>query len=271
MDFIQTLILAIVQGITEFLPISSSAHTILTSLFLGWKEQGVTFDLALNVGTLLAVVIYFRKEVIEIVRDTLASLIQRKKVGLSSLGWFIAFATIPAGLFGLFLKDYIDVLRASDAMAWIILFTTVFYAILLWAADKYGKKIKPMEAMNLKNAMIIGLAQALALIPGTSRSGVTITTGLFLGYDFQTASRFSFLMAIPVIFLATSVMLAKAAVTPEFSVMWGDFFLGFAISFCTAMLAIHYFLKWLNRFGMMPYVIYRLALGAVLLTFILVK
>lgn len=264
MDTLQTFILAIVQGITEFLPISSSAHLILTSQFLGWQDQGVTFDLALNVGTLLAVVIYFRKDVVEIVRDTLASVVQRKKVGTSSLGWFIAFATIPAGLFGLFLMDIVDSHLRSP---WVILFTTVFYAILLWASDKYGKKIKPMEEMNLKNAMIIGVAQALALIPGTSRSGVTITAGLFLGYDFQTASRFSFLMAIPVIFLATAVKITDDALSLG-NLPWGSFILGCAVSFVTAMLAIHYFLKWLNRFGMMPYVIYRLALAVVLLVFI---
>lgn len=267
MDFIQTLILAIVQGITEFLPISSSAHLILTSQFLGWQDQGVTFDLALNVGTLLAVVVYFRKDVVEIVRDTLASLVQRKKVGTSSLGWFIAFATIPAGLFGLFLMDIVDTHLRNP---WVILFTTVFYAILLWAADKYGKKVKPMEKMNFKNAMLIGVAQALALIPGTSRSGVTITAGLFLGYDFQTASRFSFLMAIPVIFLATAVKITDDALSLG-NLPWGSFFLGCGIAFITAILAIHYFLKWLNRFGMMPYVIYRLLLGVVLLGFILIK
>ncbi|PID64089.1 MAG: undecaprenyl-diphosphatase [Gammaproteobacteria bacterium] len=270
MDFIQTLILAVVQGITEFLPISSSGHLILTSQFLGWPDQGVTFDLALNVGTLLAVVIYFRRDVGVIIRDTLLSLLRRQKVGTSSLGWFIAFATIPAGLFGLLLMDHIDNLRQSDAMAWIILFTTVFYAVLLWASDKYGKKIKPMEKMTFKNAMIIGLAQALALIPGTSRSGVTITAGLFLGYDFKTASRFSFLMAIPVIFLATAVKITDDALSLD-NLPWGEFFLGFVISFVTAMLAIHYFLKWLERFGMMPYVLYRFALAGVLLAFILMK
>lgn len=264
MDFIQTLILAIVQGITEFLPISSSAHLILTSQFLGWKDQGVTFDLALNVGTLLAVVIYFRKDVMTIVKDTLASIVQRKKVGTSSLGWMIAFATIPAGLFGLFLMDIVDTHLRSP---WVILFTTIFYAILLWLSDKYGKKIKPMESMNFKNAMIIGVAQALALIPGTSRSGVTITTALFLGYDFQTASRFSFLMAIPVIFLATAVKITDDALSLD-SLPWGDFIIGCAISFITAMLAIHYFLKWLNRWGMTPYVIYRLLLGVVIAAFI---
>lgn len=267
MDFIQTLVLAIVQGLTEFLPISSSAHLILTSQFLGWKDQGVTFDLALNVGTLLAVVIYFRKDVQEIVRDTLASLVQRKKVGTSSLGWFIAFATIPAGLFGLFLMDIVDTYLRNP---WVILFTTVFYAVLLWMADKHGKKAQSMDAMTFKNAMIIGLAQALALIPGTSRSGVTITAGLFLGYDFQTASRFSFLMAIPVIFLATAVKITDDALSLG-NLPWASFIIGCLLSFVTAMFAIHYFLRWLNRFGLVPYVIYRLLLGAVLLSFILAK
>ncbi len=265
MDFIQTFILAIVQGITEFLPISSSAHLILTSQFLGWKDQGVTFDLALNVGTLLAVVIYFRTDVIVLLRDTFASLFQRKKVGMSSLGWYIAFATIPAGLFGLFLMDYVDTYLRSP---YVILFTTIFYAILLWLSDKYGKKIKPMEKMNFKNAMIIGVSQALALIPGTSRSGVTITTALFLGYDFQTASRFSFLMSIPVIFLATAVKITDDAISLG-SLPWGSFIIGCAISFVTAFLTIHYFLKWLNRWGMTPYVVYRLLLGVVIAAFIL--
>lgn len=264
MDFLQTFILAIVQGITEFLPISSSAHLILTSQFLGWKDQGVTFDLALNVGTLLAVIIYFRKDVGMIIRDTLASIIQRQKVGRSTLGWYIAFATIPAGLFGLFLMDIVDTHLRKP---WVILFTTVFYAILLWLADQYGKKIKGIDQMNMKNAIIIGIAQALALIPGTSRSGITITTALFLGYDFQTASRFSFLMAIPVIFLATAVKITDDALTLD-NLPWGSFILGCAIAFITAILAIHYFLKWLNHFGMTPYVIYRLLLGAVIAAFI---
>lgn len=264
MDLLQTFILAVVQGITEFLPISSSAHTILTSMFLGWQDQGVTFDLALNVGTLFAVVIYFRKDVITLISDTLASIIKRQHVGQSKLGWYIALATIPAGLFGLFLMDIVD---SHLRNPFVILFTTVFYAILLWLSDRYGKKIKPMSQMNLKNAMIIGATQALALIPGTSRSGVTITTALFLGYDFQTASRFSFLMAIPVIFLATAVKITDDALTLD-NLPWMSFVIGCIISFITAMLAIHYFLKWLNRFGMMPYVIYRLLLGLVLTVFI---
>lgn len=264
MNFIQTLITAIVQGITEFLPISSSAHVILTSQFLGWADTGVTFDLALNAGTWLAVVIYFRKDVIQITRDTMQSIIQRQHVGMSKLGWYIGFATIPAGLFGLFLMDFVDdYLRG----AWVICFTTIFYGILLWLSDKYGKKTDDIDTINLSHAMIIGCAQALALIPGTSRSGITITAALFLGYNFQTASRFSFLMAIPIIFLATAAKMADDALTLG-SLPWGDFLIGCIISFITAMLAIHYFLKWFNRWGMTPYVIYRMLLGLVLLGFI---
>ncbi|PIE46163.1 MAG: undecaprenyl-diphosphatase [Gammaproteobacteria bacterium] len=264
MDFIQTFVLAIVQGITEFLPISSSAHLILTSQFLGWRDQGVTFDLALNVGTLLAVIIYFRKDVIVIIGDTIASIAQRQKVGVSSLGWYIVLATIPAGLFGLFLMDWVDHYLRDPR---VILLTTVFYAVLLWVADKYGKKIKPMQAMNAKNAMVIGMAQALALIPGTSRSGITITAALFLGYDFQTASRFSFLLAIPVIFFATAAKITDDALSIG-DLPWGDFIIGCIISFVSALLTIHYFLKWLNRFGMTPYVVYRLLLGIVITVFI---
>ncbi|MGY0399522.1 MAG: undecaprenyl-diphosphate phosphatase [Ostreibacterium sp.] len=264
MDFLHTLILAVVQGVTEFLPISSSAHLILTSQFLAWQDQGTTFDLALNVGTLLAVVIYFRKDVWMILRDTSASIVQRKKVGHSSLGWMIAFATIPAGLFGLYLMDIVDTYLRNPT---IILFTTIFYAMLLWLSDKYGRKIKGIKEMNMKNAIIIGIAQALALIPGTSRSGITITAALFLGYDFQTASRFSFLMAIPVIFLATAVKITDDAVSLG-NLPWGSFIIGCLISFVTAIVTIHYFLKWLNRFGMTPYVIYRLLLGIIIAGFI---
>ncbi|MBS9777501.1 MAG: undecaprenyl-diphosphate phosphatase [Gammaproteobacteria bacterium] len=267
MDFVHTLILAIVQGITEFLPISSSAHLILTSVFLGWEDQGVTFDLALNVGTLLAVVIYFRKDVRCITLDTLQSIAQRKQVGTSSLGWMIAFATIPAGLFGLFLMDIVDSHLRNPQ---VILFTTLFYALLLWLSDKYGKKIKTIEEMTFKNAIVIGVAQALALIPGTSRSGVTITMALFLGYDFKTASRFSFLMAIPVITLATAVKITDDALSLE-NIPWVSFLIGCLISFITAMLAIHYFLKWLNHWGMTPYVIYRLLLALALAIFIVAR
>lgn len=267
MHFLQTLITAIVQGITEFLPISSSGHVILTSKFLGWGDTGVTFDLALNAGSLLAVIIYFRVDVLQIIQDTARSIVQRQHVGHSKLGWYIGFATIPAGLFGLFLMDKIDEhLRG----AWVICFTTIFYAILLWLSDKYGKKTDGMDKINLVNAMLIGCAQALALIPGTSRSGITITAALFLGYNFQTASRFSFLMAIPIIFLAITVKIANDALTLD-NLPWGSFVIGCVISFVTAMLAIHYFLKCFNRWSMTPYVIYRLLLGGVIMGFIFLQ
>lgn len=264
MNFLQTLITAVVQGITEFLPISSSAHVILTSKFLGWKDTGITFDLALNAGSLLAVIIYFRKDVIHITHDTMQSIVQRQHVGMSKIGWYIGFATIPAGLVGLFLMKLVDEYLRG---AWIICFTTIFYGILLWLSDKYGKKTDNLDQINLTHAMIIGCAQALALIPGTSRSGITITAALFLGYNFPSASRFSFLMAIPIIFLATAAKMTDDALTLG-NLPWGDFLIGCAISFVTAMLAIHYFLKWFNHWGMTPYVIYRMLLGLVIAGFI---
>lgn len=260
MALLQIIVLALVQGLTEFLPISSSAHLILTSYFLGWQDQGAAFDLALNIGTLLAVLVYFRHTVWRLLLDTLASLWQRKQVGESTLGWQIILATLPAALIGFFLMDYLDAyLRGSGLIA----LTTIFYALLL-AVSERGEKSKTLLQMSYKDAFYIGCAQALALIPGTSRSGVTITAALFLGYRLPDASRFSFLLAIPIIFLASSATLISGALKTE-SLPWADFMLGAALSFVAAIVTIHYFLKWVNKIGMRPFVYYRLLLGVLIL------
>ncbi|MPV85359.1 undecaprenyl-diphosphate phosphatase [Ostreibacterium oceani] len=265
MDLLQTIFLAIIQGITEFLPISSSAHLILASDFFGWPDQGTAFDLALHVGTLCAVVIYFRHDLWVISRDTTHSLLKRQSVGQSRMGWFLVISTIPAALFGLFLLDIVDShLRSPE----IIVATTIGFAVLLWLSAKVGREDKDMTQLTLKNILLIGIAQALALIPGTSRSGATITMALFLGYDRQTASRFSFLLAVPITFLATLAKISNDALTVS-SIPWLHFLLGAVLSFLTAIAAIHYFLRFLNRFGMMPYVIYRLVLAGVIVLFLL--
>lgn len=264
MDTIQVIVLAIVQGITEFLPISSSAHLILTSQFFGWEDQGVAFDLALHFGTLAAVLLYFRKDVTALTRDGTLSLIKRKHIGQSRLAWLIVYATIPALIGGYFLMDAIDGYLRSPT---IIVVTTIVYALLLWAADVWGKKQAPLEKIGLKHAIYIGIAQALALIPGTSRSGSTITAALALGYTREAASRFSFLLAIPITAASIAVKITDDALSAD--IPWGDFLLGAVLSFVTAILAIHYFLKLLNRFGMMPYVWYRLALAVVIMAVLL--
>jgi len=260
MDFIHALILGIVQGITEFLPISSSAHLILTPVFSGWKDQGVAFDLAVHIGTLLAVILYFRKDVLILLNDGFRSVQQRQHVGHSRLAWAVVIGTIPTGLFGLLLLDIIDThLRSVQ----IIFVTTLVFGILLGAADVFGKKQRTIDSITWKDAILVGLAQSIALIPGTSRSGATITAGLLLGLDRQAASRFSFLLAIPITALAASVKLLEVAITNA-PVDWLAFLVGTLTSFITALTAIHYFLKWLNQFGMWPYVIYRVILAGVI-------
>lgn len=260
MDVFQALFLGLLQGLTEFLPISSSAHLILTPAFFGWSDQGVGFDLSVHLGTLLAVVLYFRREVFGIARDGLVSVARRRIVGQGALAGYLVIGTIPAGLAGLALLDMIDnELRGAS----VIFFTTLVFGILLGIADWLPKRQRTMDSLNWKDAVIVGVAQAMALVPGTSRSGVTITAGLFLGMTRETASRFSFLLSIPIIVLAGSVKLLEAA-TSDVAVDWSGFLIGGVTSFVMAITAIHFFLKWLDKVGMWPYVIYRIALAAVI-------
>ena len=260
MDVYQALFLGLLQGLTEFLPISSSAHLILTPAFFGWEDQGVGFDLSVHVGTLLAVVLYFRRDVFGVARDGLISIHQRTIVGQGALAWYLVIGTIPAGLAGLALLDMIDnELRGAS----VIFFTTLVFGILLGIADWLPKRQRTMDTLNWKDAVVVGIAQAMALVPGTSRSGVTITAGLFLGMTRETASRFSFLLAIPIIVLASAVKLLDVA-SSDVIVDWSGFLIGGVTSFLMAITAIHFFLKWLNKVGMWPYVLYRIVLAGVI-------
>ncbi|ERS12744.1 UDP-diphosphatase [Marinobacter sp. EN3] len=260
MDYFQAFFLGILQGLTEFLPISSSGHLILIPAFFDWEDQGVGFDLAVHVGTLLAVVLYFRQDVFGITRDGLTSLARRQMVGQGNMAWFLVIGTIPAGLAGLALLDMIDnELRAVE----VIFFTTLVFGLLLGWADWRPNQGRTLDDLTWKDAIIVGCAQALSLIPGTSRSGATITAGLFLGMSRQTASRFSFLLAIPITALASAVKLLEAA-TSEVAVDWSGFLVGGVTSFIMAIIAIHFFLKWLNKVGMWPYVLYRIVLALVI-------
>lgn len=260
MTILQTLILGILQGITEFLPISSSAHLILVPVIAGWQDQGVAFDLAVHVGTLLAVVLYFRKDLLAITHDGVMSVIKGQRVGQSRLAWAVVLGTIPTGLAGLALIDLIDTSLRSVS---IIVITTVVFGLLLGIADASNRAERDLSRLTWLDVAFIGVAQAVSLIPGTSRSGITITAGLLLGLTREAAARFSFLLAIPITALAASVKIIELAQS-EIVVDWMHFLLGGITSFITAILAIHFFLQWLNRFGMMPYVIYRLVLGAVI-------
>lgn len=261
MDLVQIVVLAVVQGITEFLPISSSGHLILVPLLTGWSDQGQAFDVALHMGTLLAVVSYFRRDIGRILADFGTSLVERRTVGDSRLAWAIAFATIPAGLAGLALKVVGDeALRTPH----VIIATTLCFGLLLGWSDWRGRKNRVEQQLSWGEVFLIGIAQAVALIPGTSRSGITMTTGLFLGLNRTAAARFSFLLSIPIIVLAAGVNLLGLIRQPEV-VDWLSLGLGTALAAGSGWLAIHFLLKLLNRFGMWPFVLYRLLLGGVLI------
>lgn len=261
MDILHIIVLALIQGITEFLPISSSGHLILPSELLGWPEQGLAFDVAVHVGTLAAVMVYFRHDIIQIVTDFLGSLMGKGTTDNSRLAWYIALGTIPAAVVGLLLGDIIEThLRTT----FVIALTTIIFGLLLgWADHSAATKTKEITQMTIKLALIIGCFQALALIPGTSRSGITITAALLCGFSRDSAARFSFLLAIPIILLSGGYKTLQLLNLP--SVNWSDLFWGAFLSGLSAFACIHFFLKWINSVGMMPFVIYRLLLGGFLL------
>ncbi|WP_323844742.1 undecaprenyl-diphosphate phosphatase [Microbulbifer magnicolonia] len=260
MEIFQIVILALIQGLTEFLPISSSAHLILPNQVLGWPDQGLAFDVAVHFGSLIAVVAYFRHDIWALLRDGLGGLVNNRFTDDGRLAWLIVLATIPTGLAGLFFKGFIETHLRSAA---VIAATTIGFGILLWWADVRGVRTQTLAQLNWKKALFIGAAQVLALIPGTSRSGITMTAGLMLGMEREAAARFSFLMSIPVI--ALSALLLTYDLLLLESVPWGDILLGTVLSLISAYLCIHFFLQFISRIGMAPFAIYRLLLGAALI------
>ncbi len=259
MDILQIIVLALVQGLTEFLPVSSSAHLILVPLITQWDDQGLAFDVAVHVGTLTAVVLYFRKEISRMFFAWFASL-RGSHSEDSKLAWAVIIGTIPVGLAGLLFKDIIS---ESLRTPLVIATTTIIFGLLLWYADQSAKRTRDEYTLSWKDIIVIGCAQAIALIPGTSRSGITITAGLLLGLTAQASARFSFLLSIPVIILAGGFEVLDYLEVASINDM-NDLILGALISAISAYLCIHFFLKLLERVGMTPFVIYRLLLGIVL-------
>lgn len=265
MEILQIISLAIVQGVSEFLPISSSGHLILSPYLFGFKDQGLSFDVAVHLGSLVAVISYFRHDIINISLAWFRSLPSSGTSNPESrLGWAIIIGTIPVVIFGLLLRDIIE----SDFRApWIIGVTTILFGLLLLWADRSSTRQRETEEITVRDAVFIGFSQVLALIPGTSRSGITMTTGLMLGFTRQAASRFSFLLSIPTILASSALISLNLAQTSE-PVDWTALLMGVGLSAIAAYLCIHFFLRYIERIGMTPFVIYRLLLGA--LVFLLI-
>ncbi len=260
LSLLQLIVLAIVQGLTEFLPISSSGHLILPGALLGWSDQGLAFDVAVHVGTLLAVLVYFRRDLAQLAlawgRDTM----HRRVTAESRPAWFLVVGTIPAGLAGLLMDDLVE---SHLRTVVVIASTTILFGVLLGLADRCSSRARGLDTMGWRDAVMIGLAQALALVPGTSRSGITMTAGLMLGFDRMAAARFSFLLSIPVIVLSGAYK--GLALMQGEAVDWGALSIAVVVSALTAYACIRTFLTWVERVGMMPFVWYRLLLGILLL------
>lgn len=265
MTLLEILVLSIIQGLTEFLPISSAAHLILVPLLTGWEDQGLAFDLAVHVGSLLAVLMYFRRELHVVTWDWYQSVITRRQTRNSRLGWAVLWGTVPVGIAGLLLKDLVEVtLRTPEVGAIVIACSLIGFGLLLGLADWRFRGQRSEYEMTWKDVLVIGVAQAIALIPGTSRSGITMTAALFVGMSREGAARFSFLLSIPVIILASGLQILEL-VRGVGEVAWGAMGLGIVISGVSAYLCIHYFLAFIKRIGMQPFVAYRVVLGIILL------
>lgn len=270
METVQVILLSVVQGLTEFLPISSSGHLILTPLLFGYELQGLAFDVAVHVGTLTAVMLYFRGEIAAMAVAGVDALKRRRiETPDAKLAWMIILASIPVVLLGLPLKSLLELLREDERLiALVIAGTTIGFGLLLWIADVRGNRSRDEYGLGWRGALLVGCFQAIAIIPGTSRSGITITAGLILGLSRKAASRFSFLLAIPTILMAgglETLDLVRSPAPVDRTALWSGALLSFVVAYAT----IHFFLGFIERISMFPFVLYRLLLGGLILVLVL--
>ncbi len=278
MTFLQLLLIAVVQGITEFLPISSSGHLILIPYLTEFSDQGPLIDVAVHVGSLLAIIVYFFKDVVVLARGGFASIGIGNAPSERQLFWWIVLGTIPAVAFGLSIKmglfngvaenvfgvqiidgDLMSSIRFTDLIA----VNLIFYGLLLGLADYLGKEVKAFEDMSWRDGLIVGLAQALAIIPGTSRSGVTMTAARALGYKRVEAARFSFLLSIPAV-AGAGVLIVPEIFEAGATLAWDALIAG-VLTFISAFLTMAFLMNFLKKASMLVFVIYRVAMGVALL------
>ena len=268
MSLLEAIVLGIAQGLTEFLPISSTGHLRIIPAFAGWEDPGAAFTAVTQLGTMAAVLLYFRKDLARIVQAWLRSLRDPAVRGTldARLGWYILLGTIPIGIFGLVFKDQIET-GARDL--YLIGVALIVLGLVLLAADQLGKRTRVIESIKARDGLYMGLAQALALIPGVSRSGSTITAGLFLGFDRTSAARFSFLLSIPAVVLSGLLELGSIASGEEGEqVGTSELIVATVLAFITGYLSIAFLLRWLTSHSMTIFVVYRVALGVLVLVLV---
>jgi undecaprenyl-diphosphatase len=259
-SIMQTIILGLIQGITEFLPVSSSAHLIFIPNLLGWSQRGIAFDVATHLGTLTAVLLYYRVQLWQITQDML----QAKNTPNSKLGLQLILATIPVGLAGIIFEKFIDQNLRTDH---VIAISTIIFALILLLAQIYHNKHKPHTTPTMFESVFIGLAQILALIPGASRSGVTLSAGLFAKLDKANAAKFSFMLSIPVIAAAGMLQIYKIMFN-NLAVNMPEIIIGFSVSAISGYFCIKVFISLLECVGLLPFIIYRILLGIALLAYL---
>jgi undecaprenyl-diphosphatase len=262
LDILQAGILGLVQGLGEFLPISSSAHLVIVPWLFNWEDQGLTFDIALHIGTLIAVAIYFWKDWLQLITKGVTDARSRE----GRLFWYLVLATIPGAMIGLLLEKKAETSFRNPILIAIMLIALGI--VLYWVDRKSAKKIEA-ENISLKTSFLIGLSQALAIIPGVSRSGITMTTGLFLGLTREGAARFSFLLSAPIIFGAAIVKVPHIIANP--AVITTNFIVGMVVSCVTGIASIGFLLRYVQTKTFLPFAWYRFILGALILTIVFLK
>lgn len=254
----EAVVLGIVQGLTEFLPISSSAHVFIVSQLFGWEDPGAAFTAVTQIGTEAAVILFFWKDIWRIITTWLKSLRDKELRSHidARMGWYVIVGSIPIAVAGLLFEDAIETWLRN---LWITATVLIVFGVLLGLADRYGAKVKKLQDLNIRDGVLFGLAQTLALIPGVSRSGATISGGLLLGYGREAATRYAFLLAIPAVMASGLYEATKIADEPN--VAWGPTILATIIAFFIGYLVISWLIRYISSNSFMPFVIYRIVLG----------
>ncbi len=269
MTLLQAIVLGIVQGITEFLPVSSSGHLIFIPKLFGWEYQGIAFDAVLHLATLLAVIFFFRTRVMHILKALFSRSTDTDTKLRSRFAFLIALSILPAGMIGLFFGDWLD---QSARSSQIVAFNMIGWAILLYAAEKYAqKKAKTVDSYHVSTGQMTAMAliQAAALIPGTSRSGSTMTAGMFAGLTKKAAAEISFLMSIPVIAVSGGLKFIEILTTPQTEgIPFLPLFVGFVTAAISGLFAIWFLMRIIEKWSFTPFVIYRILIGILILIFL---
>lgn len=266
MSWFEAIVLGLIQGLTEFLPISSSAHLLVVSQIFGWSDPGAAFTAVSQIGTETAVIIYFRKDIVRIVSTWSKSLVRpelRSHID-ARMGWYVIVGTIPITVLGLAFATQIETVARN---LWLTAAMLAIFGLLLGAADRYGSRVRPIEALKGRDAVLFGLGQALALIPGVSRSGATITVGLSMGYTREAATRYAFLLAIPAVMgsgLYQATKIGEGA-APQ----WGQTIVGTLIAFIVGYAVIAWLIRYVATNSYLPFVIYRLGFAALIVVLLL--